>query len=82
MRLGSSISASHRAVREDFGATVPQMHVEEDDQAEPIARPPAAGSAGAPAASPAPTPLSSEAAINLEHADPLAEADFHMAYGL
>ena len=26
--------------------------------------------------------MSTEAAINLEHADPLAEADFHMAYGL
>ncbi len=26
--------------------------------------------------------ISSETSINLEHADPLAEADFHMAYGL
>jgi pilus assembly protein FimV len=42
------------------------------------------------AAAPAPTPrhvasdetISSETAINLDQGDPLAEADFHMAYGL
>jgi pilus assembly protein FimV len=42
------------------------------------------------AATPAPTPrhvasdetISSETAINLDQGDPLAEADFHMAYGL
>ena len=52
------------------------------------AAPPRAA-APAPAAAPA-TPakgalddtLSSETAINLDQADPLAEADFHMAYGL
>jgi pilus assembly protein FimV len=46
--------------------------------------------AGAPAAAPKParvvtTPdqtLSGETAINLDQGDPLAEADFHMAYGL
>jgi pilus assembly protein FimV len=44
----------------------------------------------AAAAAPAPTPrhvasdetISSETAINLDQGDPLAEADFHMAYGL
>ena len=45
---------------------------------------------GAAAAAPAPAPrhvtaddtISSETAINLDQGDPLAEADFHMAYGL
>ena len=49
-------------------------------------RPRVAGAAAAPA----PTPrhvatdetISSETAINLDQGDPLAEADFHMAYGL
>ena len=61
------------------------MVVEESDDdsgefvAPPIAR------MGAQKAEPAPSiddTLSSETALNLEQADPLAEADFHMAYGL
>ncbi len=61
------------------------MVVEESDddsgefQAPPIAR------LGAAKAAPSPSiddTLSSETALNLEQADPLAEADFHMAYGL
>ncbi|HXQ64858.1 MAG TPA: FimV/HubP family polar landmark protein [Steroidobacteraceae bacterium] len=50
---------------------------------------PAAKAAPPPAPAPAPAParslddtLSSDSAVNLEQADPLAEADFHMAYGL
>jgi pilus assembly protein FimV len=45
-------------------------------------------SSGAPAAAPTPRhvasdeTISSETAINLDQGDPLAEADFHMAYGL
>ncbi|HSY06638.1 MAG TPA: FimV/HubP family polar landmark protein [Steroidobacteraceae bacterium] len=44
------------------------------------------GAAGAPAPAPrhvaADDTISSETAINLDQGDPLAEADFHMAYGL
>jgi pilus assembly protein FimV len=43
--------------------------------------PRATGAVEAPALSPDDT-LSSESAVNLDQGDPLAEADFHMAYGL
>ena len=42
----------------------------------------APSAAARPAAAPADTTLSNETAINLDQGDPLAEADFHMAYGL
>ena len=61
---------------------------ESDDDSGEFVAPPIAR----PTPKPAPAPLvagrsledtmSSETAINLEQADPLAEADFHMAYGL
>jgi pilus assembly protein FimV len=38
--------------------------------------------AGGPAAAPSEETLSSQTVINLDQADPVAEADFHMAYGL
>ncbi len=41
-----------------------------------------AARASAPAAAPADETLSSQTVINLDQADPVAEADFHMAYGL
>jgi pilus assembly protein FimV len=49
-----------------------------EERERPIARPKAAA---APAASQEDT-ISTEAALDLDQADPLAEADFHMAYGL
>ncbi len=62
------------------------MVVEESDddsgefQAPPIAR---VAAKAEPVVSPSiDDTLSSETALNLEQADPLAEADFHMAYGL
>jgi len=63
------------------------MVVEESDDdsgefvAPPIARAPATKQDVTATASIEDT-LSSETALNLEQADPLAEADFHMAYGL
>jgi pilus assembly protein FimV len=63
---------------------------ESDDESGEFQAPPLAAPAAAAArtALRAPEPrttedtLSSETALNLEQADPLAEADFHMAYGL
>ena len=49
-----------------------------EERVRPIARPKAEV---APAVSPEET-ISTEAALDLDQADPLAEADFHMAYGL
>ena len=69
-----------------------EILVEEKRPVEPLAprpRPVPVASAPAPApAEPARRPvslddtLSSDAAVNIEAGDPLAEADFHMAYGL
>jgi pilus assembly protein FimV len=57
-----------------------------EPEPEPAPEPRRAGSprAGARAAAPAPADetLSSQTVINLDQADPVAEADFHMAYGL
>ncbi len=56
----------------------PAIQVEEAER-KPQARRGAAKPAAAP---PAEDTLSSEAPISLDQADPMAEADFHMAYGL
>jgi pilus assembly protein FimV len=80
-----SLATTSRIAKEE--AERGRMVVEEsEDSGEFVAPPPprAAAPRAAPAA-PAPATedtLSSETALNLEQADPLAEADFHMAYGL
>jgi pilus assembly protein FimV len=64
------------------------MVVEESDDDSGEFVQPARAKAAAPAAAPAAATssiedtISSETSLNLEQADPLAEADFHMAYGL
>ncbi len=57
----------------------PAIHVEEGGATErkPVPRKPAKA-----AAAPMEDTLSAEAPISLDQADPMAEADFHMAYGL
>jgi pilus assembly protein FimV len=72
-------TAKLRAVRD------PTILVEEGaahERSRPLPAAPAAPSAAARAPTPADTTLSNETAINLDQGDPLAEADFHMAYGL
>jgi len=80
-----------------FGASEPPLRATPPPAAEPAflveetgthERPRVGGAAGAAAPAPAPRhvasdeTISSETAINLDQGDPLAEADFHMAYGL
>jgi pilus assembly protein FimV len=80
-----------------FGASEPPLRATPPPAPEPTflveetgthERPRVAAGAGAAAAAPAPRhvasdeTISSETAINLDQGDPLAEADFHMAYGL
>ncbi|MBS0376514.1 MAG: hypothetical protein JSR73_18185 [Proteobacteria bacterium] len=81
--------APARARGEDTHTIV--VEESDDDSGEFVAPPikgaPTRAPAVAAAKEPAPSgsiedTLSSETAINLEQADPLAEADFHMAYGL
>jgi len=91
LQPGGEAEAAPRGMR---GAEAPRgsIVVEESGEFEApplvLARPAAkAAPPPAPAAAAAPTralddTLSSESAVNLEQADPLAEADFHMAYGL
>jgi pilus assembly protein FimV len=69
-----SDTASMRAARD------PAFLVEETDAHERPRAAPSAGVAARPA-KPEDT-LSNETALNLDQGDPLAEADFHMAYGL
>jgi pilus assembly protein FimV len=53
-----------------------------EEAAEPRRAPAAAQRSSRPAAPAADDTLSSQTVINLDQADPVAEADFHMAYGL
>jgi pilus assembly protein FimV len=81
-----------QAREEDF--LVHEQHADADEESEPAPPPRAARSARkreaepevSPASKPEPEPaeqtLSSQTVINLDQADPVAEADFHMAYGL
>ncbi len=55
---------------------------DEADEPAEQRRPAAAQRTSRPAAPPADDTLSSQTVINLDQADPVAEADFHMAYGL
>lgn len=75
--------------RESSGDTQPLRAPERDEafvveETGTHERPRFAGDAAVPAARhvPADETISSDAAINLDQGDPLAEADFHMAYGL
>jgi pilus assembly protein FimV len=72
-------TAKLRAVR-DPTIVVEEGGAHERPRPQPALAPPPSAAAR-PAAAPADT-LSHEAAINLDQGDPLAEADFHMAYGL
>jgi pilus assembly protein FimV len=81
-----TLSATSRLSREDHERTNILVEESDDDSGE-FQAPPMAGNAPRTALRPEPEPrhedtLSSETALNLEQADPLAEADFHMAYGL
>jgi pilus assembly protein FimV len=77
-----------QAQNEDF--VVQEQPAEpEPEEAPPPAAPPKRARAAATAAAaalrepePADQTLSSQTVINLDQADPIAEADFHMAYGL
>jgi pilus assembly protein FimV len=62
--------------RPDFGAAAARFATDEDEHA--ATAPPVRAVEGKSADD----TISSETAINLEQGDPLAEADFHMAYGL
>jgi pilus assembly protein FimV len=81
-----TLSATSRLARDEHERTNILVEESEDDSGE-FQAPPMAGTAPRTALRPEPEPrhedtLSSETALNLEQADPLAEADFHMAYGL
>jgi pilus assembly protein FimV len=84
----AGLSATSRIPRQDAERTNILVEESDDDsgefQAPPIAPATAAPRTSLRAAEPRTTEdtLSSETALNLEQADPLAEADFHMAYGL
>lgn len=76
-----TLSATARIPREDVRKDA--FVVEEDDSGE-FQAPPEVRAVAPRAAEPRSTEdtLSSETGLNLEQSDPLAEADFHMAYGL
>ena len=91
---GGASRAAYQAVRAEAARPAREeaprpsnIVVEEaDDDSGEFVAPPIARVAPKPAPAKVSKPiedtLSSETAINLEQADPLAEADFHMAYGL
>jgi pilus assembly protein FimV len=82
-----TLSATSRLARDDHERTNILVEESADDSGE-FEAPPLGGTAPRTALRPEPEArttedtLSSETALNLEQADPLAEADFHMAYGL
>jgi len=95
--LDSGLGGGPPTVGRGFGASEPPLRATPTPAPEPTflveetgthERPRAATGGGAAAAAPAPRhvasdeTISSETAINLDQGDPLAEADFHMAYGL
>jgi pilus assembly protein FimV len=93
--LGRLASAgADSAMRDPLGDTAklralrdPTIVVEESGAHERATPRPLPAAAPAPTAATRPAPvadttLSNETAINLDQGDPLAEADFHMAYGL
>ena len=79
------VTTIHGGTRAETGRDAIVVEESEDDSGEFIAPPPMRTSirpTPVPVAPSIDDTLSSETALNLEQADPLAEADFHMAYGL
>jgi pilus assembly protein FimV len=81
----AALATTSRIAREEAERGRMVVEESEDDSGEFVAPAPVrAAPRPVPIAPPPSTEdtLSSETALNLEQADPLAEADFHMAYGL